>query len=369
MWTRHLTSGKKGTYSLDTSRIALIVLCSWFFSCDARVIAPPPGEFDALIAFCVTVGRANGITYSEVWAGEEDGRFKKVSLNPACYNKDPDVSPDGKHVVFCSCELMSSGVNDVFVVDADGNGLRNITNDQSIDESPRWSPDGKRIAFQSVRGGQRDVYVVDSSKGPTRILSESKGSSWLGDWSPDGGSLVYYSFVPDSIGQEWQVVSVSVSGADRKQLTSGPGKKTFPSWSPRCSTIAYLQDQQLYVMSARGQGHRKLETQVDSVTSPPCWAPDGQNIYFEGVRQGRSDIYRISEAGTGLVNLTQVSYPGSNPSVSPDGKEIAYVARLGVQSRVHVMNNDGSGKRQLTQFNVVDEFQPVWRRRHRTDCL
>lgn len=46
-------------------------------------------------------------------------------------------------------------------MNADGSGIRQLTNDTAIDFSPDWSPDGKKIAFRSHHDGLADIYVIN----------------------------------------------------------------------------------------------------------------------------------------------------------------------------------------------------------------
>jgi Tol biopolymer transport system component len=72
----------------------------------------------------------------------------------------PQWSPDGERLLFVN-ETPFSGV-DIFVVNADGSGLRNLTNSPGRDDYPVWSPDGRKIAFVSTRDGNSEIYVMDA---------------------------------------------------------------------------------------------------------------------------------------------------------------------------------------------------------------
>ena len=70
----------------------------------------------------------------------------------------PVWSPDGKRIAFTSNR---DGNYEIYVMNADGSGPKNLTNHKGWDNFATWSPDGKRLAFVSNRDGGHDVYVMD----------------------------------------------------------------------------------------------------------------------------------------------------------------------------------------------------------------
>src|SRR5437868_1722235 len=68
-------------------------------------------------------------------------------------------SPDGTKIAFSS---NADGNPEIYVMNADGSGIKQLTDNSAIDWNPSWSPDGKKIAFTSGRDGDFDVYVMDA---------------------------------------------------------------------------------------------------------------------------------------------------------------------------------------------------------------
>jgi Tol biopolymer transport system component len=109
----------------------------------------------------------------------------------------PAWSPDGTRIAYAFQETRSTVPQGyIFVVNADGSGLRQLTPALDITSEPTWSPDGGRIAFQSSRvfGGPgqvlpSDIYTIDADgAGRTRLtFGSANGMSDLAPaWSPDG---------------------------------------------------------------------------------------------------------------------------------------------------------------------------------------
>jgi TolB protein len=81
-------------------------------------------------------------------------------------------SPDGKQIAFTS---MRDGKPQIYLVNADGTGLRRVSNNQFSDFSPTWSPDGRWIAFASNRDGTTNVFMMDTSGGNITQLTKTGG--------------------------------------------------------------------------------------------------------------------------------------------------------------------------------------------------
>jgi Tol biopolymer transport system component len=82
-----------------------------------------------------------------------------LSASPYANEGWPSWSPDGKRVLFSSNR---TGVFVIYVVNADGTGMRALTDGMATSEDARavWSPDGTRIAFTRRRGKAMDIWVM-----------------------------------------------------------------------------------------------------------------------------------------------------------------------------------------------------------------
>ena len=109
-------------------------------------------------------------------------------------------------VVFLSFSLISQAQiafvserdwnTEIYVMDADGNNLRNLTNNPGSDESPSWSPDGQKIAFQSDPDGGKnfEIYVMDADGNNLRNLTNHPAWDGAPSWSPDGQRIAFVSY-------------------------------------------------------------------------------------------------------------------------------------------------------------------------------
>ena len=86
---------------------------------------------------------------------------------------NPAVSPDGKAIAFMSADHRDNW--DVYVMEINGTGRKQLTDDPAADGLPTWSPDGETIAFVSNRGGEWAIWAMSSDGSDQRLLFELGG--------------------------------------------------------------------------------------------------------------------------------------------------------------------------------------------------
>ena len=96
----------------------------------------------------------------------------------------PAWSPDGRTIVFVSWR---DGNGEVYAMDADGSGPRNLTQNPANDVRPAWSPDGRSIAFVSRRDGNSEIYVMNADGSRKRNLTRDRASDDFQPGHPTGG--------------------------------------------------------------------------------------------------------------------------------------------------------------------------------------
>ena len=89
----------------------------------------------------------------------------------------------GAQIAFTS---FRDGNGEIYVMDADGGNLRNLTRNPALDYAPAWSPDGGSIAFTSNRDGNFEIYVMDAKGRNLRNLTKNPSSDDFASWSPSG---------------------------------------------------------------------------------------------------------------------------------------------------------------------------------------
>jgi TolB protein len=253
-----------------------------------------------------------------------------------------------------NAKLVAQAAGDIYVVNADGSGTKNLTNTSNADESDgMWSPDGRKIVY--TRGS--DIWVMNSNGTGQRNLTRSTASDDQPGWSPDGRKIVFLSGQV-GIGQPG-VATVHVMNADgsgKRSLTTNNTAQSDddPRWSPDGRQIAFVRGyNEIWVMNSDGSRQINV-TNHPAGDGVPRWSPNSARIVFSSNRKGNPDVYVMGRYGGSKINLTQSPAEEIPRGWSPGGARILYQ----IGSQIWVMNADGTNKKRIYQGGM----DAVWSR-------
>jgi Tol biopolymer transport system component/DNA-binding winged helix-turn-helix (wHTH) protein len=234
-------------------------------------------------------------------------------------HEDAQYSPDGQHIAFVSSR---AGSWDIWMSDADGTNLVQLSKPISNASTPRWSPDGKRIAFDSRQPGNREVYVVDVSERVPRKLVTSIRNISTPSWSRDGKWIYFRSY--DALGEK--ISRCSATGGNAVALGGQPDG-TFPQ-ELFDGTVLYFADRPantgLREISLQGAFPESTVEGVPPILSANLWAIVQGGIYFVPADAPRSLRY-FNFASSKVSEIFRLDKDfAQGLSVSPDGRWLLY---------------------------------------------
>jgi len=246
----------------------------------------------------------------------------------------PAWSPDGSQIVFISpCkgrgEFFDNTYNNssLYIMNADGSGQKPLTTVPGSDYDPDWSPDGKRIAFTSLRDGNKDIYVLILETGAIERLTTVAGDvqeNSQPSWSPFGNQIVYTVKRFNA----YQIWVMSDTGQGNVQIVrSGQQFWDFlPVWAPDSETILFSQKDagivsRPWLMSIRYEDRESkdpIRLDLPRPIEDVEFSPDGAWMTFEGMdNEGNRDIYIMTTTGGNRTRITVDPNVDFDPSWRP----------------------------------------------------
>ena len=118
-----------------------------------------------------------------------------VRLTPATWNSwNPEWAPDGSRIAFVSDQATLLGSTDLFVMNADGTGITQLTTTGLVVPARlAWSADGRTLLYSSSVKGDPEIYALDVATLATTRLTTAPGADWGPSWSPDGSRIAFSS--------------------------------------------------------------------------------------------------------------------------------------------------------------------------------
>ncbi len=131
-----------------------------------------------------------------------------VNLTTPGFAASPAWSPDGTKIAFsdigggyiCDADSYCDGEypHGLYVVNADGSGVTQLTSGFDVQGQPKWSSDGSRIVFTCNMSGNKDICVINSNGTGFAVLTSNPLDDFSPDWSPDGTKIAYSATTDNS---------------------------------------------------------------------------------------------------------------------------------------------------------------------------
>ena len=153
--------------------------------------------------------------------------------------------------------LSKDGNPDIYVGNADGTGLKRVTDSGAIDVSPSWSPDGSQIAFVSDRHGSPQIFVMSSGGGGAKRITYKGSYNQTPSWCPRSGSNLIAFTGRD--GGTYDVFTVDAASGQIRRLTQKQGRNMDPAFAPDCRAVAFHSSRGgIFVSNPEGLNQNKV---------------------------------------------------------------------------------------------------------------
>jgi Tol biopolymer transport system component len=272
------------------------------------------------------------------------------------------------------------GNADIYVMNADGTGLKQLTDDPGFEERPAWSPDGRRIAYAYYPPGwtgpeSASIWIMNADGSRKARLMKDAVRGIHPAWSPDGKRIAFAS----PLARGYRIFVVNADGSHLVRVTRPPSggilggdvNDVFPTWLPN-GTILFLRQGQVFAVNPDGSRLQPL-TKGENIAEFAA-SPDGKRLALHYNNSDRLTVLGTRGGGSPETVLEPVTdyirnhegYPAS-PSWAADGRALAVGTSsycwghslTAASSRMYVVNADGSG---LSAVPGVDNaLDPAWR--------
>ena len=243
----------------------------------------------------VSVMKRDGEHLRDLYRYEHGGSVAAGAANWTAW------SPDGTRLALA---VENSGSDDpywarhIWVVEADGSNMAQLTSGPEWDNSPSWSPDGNRIVFQrAFTEGGSQIVTIDVDGSNETPLTAGSTEEYVPSWSPDGANIGYVT-------EYGQLALMAPDGSNRREIVASHavgGILGGMSWSPDSSQIAYTRDLGecigIVLINADGTDERRI-SHLPGDSRQPAWSPDGELLLFVNtIARGTGQIYIVSAHG------------------------------------------------------------------------
>jgi dipeptidyl aminopeptidase/acylaminoacyl peptidase len=243
-----------------------------------------------------------------IWVMNADGSAQTQVTSGAGSDRYPTWAPDGSRLAF---RRRAGAASDIWVV-TPGSPAQALTTGALADQ-PAWSPDGAHIAFVTTRDGNDEVYSMNADGTGQRDLSANPASDRSPHWSPDGTRIVFRSLRDPAEGRE--LFTMNADGGAQQPLASSPGADRTPSFAPDMSGVVFATgrfgNQDIASVGLDGSGLRQLtvdpatddEPVWSAAAAPPVVAPGAAGPVGAGGVAGAGTIARDLAAPRLTVRL------------------------------------------------------------------
>ncbi len=192
----------------------------------------------------------------DIFVADLDGNIVSQLTNSAGYDAEPTVSPRGDRIVFTSTR---SGDLELWTMNIDGTDKKQITDQLGYDGGAFFSPDGSKIIFrasrpESVEAAEEyksflnqglvaptamELFICNADGSDLRQITDLGGANWAPFFHPSGEKVIFSSNHHGSRGFQFNLFMIDIDGNNLEQVTFDPVFDSFPMFSPDGTKIVF----------------------------------------------------------------------------------------------------------------------------------
>jgi len=192
----------------------------------------------------------------ELYTANADGSNTKRLTNNNFYDAEATVSPDGKKIVYTSNK---TGDLELYVMDIDGSNEVQVTSGMGYDGGAFFSPDGTKIIFRSsrprtkeeikeykdllaeglVQPTEMELYICNADGSDLRQLTDLGNANWSPFFHPSGEKIIFSSNHESERGFPFNLYMINIDGTGLERITHGETFDAFPVFSNDGKKLAF----------------------------------------------------------------------------------------------------------------------------------
>jgi len=211
---------------------------------------------------------------------------------------------------------------DIYMCDADGGSMMQLTRDNTAAVGPRWAPNGRDIFYTNFVKGYPTICRLINLGRSRRMLAPFKGLNTGAAVSPDGGRI---ALILSYQGNPELYIMEVASGRLSRMTKTAHGVEASPCWSPDGRSIVYVSDvsrrPNLYLVDVASRQSRRL-TFRNTENVNPDWSAKGGIVY--ATKGGGGWQIAVMDPARGESSMTYVTKDGGyeHPSWAANGRHI-----------------------------------------------
>ena len=185
----------------------------------------------------------------DIFVADLKGKITRQLTNSGTYDAEATISPKGDKIIFTS---MRNGDLDLYLMDIDGNNVKQITHELGYDGGAWFSPDGKKIVWRASRPKTEEeikeykdllaqglvmptnmeVFVADADGSNVQQVTNLGKANWAPNFTPDGKRIIFASNHEYAKGFPFNMYLINLDGTGLEKISHDGGFDAFPMFSP-----------------------------------------------------------------------------------------------------------------------------------------